>query len=59
MLSLLWTVLFSIRELQININAQKLQSLQNYYGVAIASPEELYETLENLAQSLNCGDENV
>jgi len=52
-------ILFAIRELQININDQMLHALQNYYGVAIASPEELFETLENLAVTLNSGDENV
>lgn len=53
-------ILFSIRELQTNIQYapnQMLLALKNYYDVEIASPEDLFEALENLAQSLNCGDE--
>jgi len=55
-------ILFAIRELQANIQYapdQILQALQNYYGVAIATPEELFIALNNLAVYLNCGDENV
>lgn len=36
-----------------------LEALKNYYGVAIASPEELFETLDELAVTLNSGGENV
>jgi hypothetical protein len=55
-------ILFAIRELQTNIKFapdQMLHALENYYGVAIASPEELFESLEELAVNLNCGGENV
>ena len=55
-------ILFSIRELQTNIKFapdQMLDALKNYYGVVIATPEELYETLDELAVNLNCGGENV
>jgi hypothetical protein len=57
-------ILFAIRELQTNLGypsvaEQSIEALQNYYDVAIATPEELYESLEELAQSLNCGGENV
>jgi hypothetical protein len=55
-------ILFALRELQTNIKFapdQMLQALENYYGVAIASPEELFEALDELAVNLNCGGENV
>jgi len=55
-------ILFALRELQTNIKFapdQILQALQNYYDVAIATPEELFETLDELAVNLNCGGENV
>ena len=55
-------ILFALRELQTNIQYapdQMLEALKNYYGVAIASPEELFEALNELAANLNCGDENV
>ena len=55
-------ILFAFRELQTNIQYapdQMLSALKNYYGVAIASPEDLFETLDELSVSLNCGGENV
>ncbi|MFO0451881.1 MAG: hypothetical protein ACK52I_25070 [Pseudomonadota bacterium] len=55
-------ILFALRELQTNIQYapdQMLEALKNYYGVAIASPEELFETLDELAVTLNSGGENV
>ena len=55
-------ILFALRELQTNIKFapdQMLHALENYYGVAIATPEELYEALDELAVNLNCGGENV
>jgi hypothetical protein len=55
-------ILFSIRELQLNIQyapQQILDALKNHYGVAIASPEELFDALNELAINLNCGGENV
>lgn len=55
-------ILFALRELQTNIKFapdQMLHALENHYGVAIKSHEELFETLDELAVNLNCGGKNV
>lgn len=55
-------ILFSLRELQLNIQFapdQILETLKDYYDVAIATPEELFEALSALAEDINCGGENV
>lgn len=55
-------ILFAIHELQVNIQYapdQILNALKDYYGVAIASPQDLFDALNDLAINLNCGDENV
>ncbi len=50
-------ILYAIRELQMSIQYNPelmLRHLNDFYGVAIASGEELFDSLEELAQSLNC-----
>lgn len=55
--------LFAIRELQGNIKMNENiypRLLKDFYGCAIANDEQLFDELEELAQSLNCGgSENV
>jgi hypothetical protein len=55
-------ILFAIRELQGKIGRDHnyiFAVLKDYYGVEISDKQELYDTLDELAQSLNCGGENV
>jgi hypothetical protein len=55
-------ILFALRELQINIQYapdQILQCLRDHFDVDIPSSDLLYDEINDLAEALNCGDENV
>jgi hypothetical protein len=55
-------ILFALRELQSNIQYapdQILRCLRDDFGVNIATIDRLYEEINELAETLNCGGENV
>jgi hypothetical protein len=55
-------ILYALRELQSNIQYapdQILQCLRDHFGVDIASSDLLYDEINQIAEDLNCGDENV
>lgn len=55
-------ILFALRELQSNIQyapEEILKCLRDHFGVDIASSDLLYDKINQIAEDLNCGDENV
>lgn len=56
-------ILFALRELQSNIQyapEEILKCLRDHFGVDIPSSDRLYDEINELAEALNCGDnENV
>lgn len=56
-------ILFALRELQSNIKyapEKILECLRDHFGVDIPSSDRLYDEINELAEALNCGDnENV
>jgi hypothetical protein len=55
-------ILFALKELQSNIQYAPeaiLHCLRDDFGVDIPSSDRLYDEINELAEALNCGDENV
>jgi len=55
-------ILFALRELQSNIQYapdEILRCLRDHFGVNIATTDRLHDEINELAESLNCGNENV
>lgn len=56
-------ILFALRELQSNIQyapEEILKCLRDHFGIDIPSSDRLYDEINQLAEALNCGnDENV
>lgn len=55
-------ILFALRELQSNIQyapEEILKCLRDHFGVDIASSDLLYDKINQIAEDLNCSDENV
>ena len=55
-------ILFALRELQSNIQYapdEILKCLRDHFGVDIPSSDRLFDEINQIAEALNCGDENV
>ena len=55
-------ILFALRELQSNIQYapdQILKCLRDQFGVDIPSSDRLFDEINQIAEALNCGEENV
>ena len=55
-------ILYALRELQSNIQYapdQILQCLRDHFSIDIPSSDQLYAEINELAEALNRGDENV
>jgi len=60
--SSLGLILFALRELQSNIQyapEEILKCLRDRFGVDIPTSDLLYDEINQIAEALNCGDENV